>query len=126
MTDPTNTDKARYVAERLGLCWHEPTDDVTASGDWNICTCGFAYIKPENHRNPDYCADPRLVLGVMMKREDWPRFAQYICSIPYDFVFTPQTIELASCKWAIPTRHITETGLLLDAAYRFLREKEGV
>jgi hypothetical protein len=127
MTEPTNTDKARYVAERLGLCWHiRPLQDWDTPNMYYDPSCSKCGVNTDRVSNPTFL-DPAgriQLLELMMRREDWPRFAQYICSIPYDFVFTPQTIELASCKWAIPTRHITETGLLLDAAYRFLKEKE--
>ena len=30
------------------------------------------------NKNPDYCADPRLVLKAMMEREDYPYFSERI------------------------------------------------
>ena len=35
----------------LGLAYHRVTDDVTPNGEWRMCACGFAYIRPERHVN---------------------------------------------------------------------------
>jgi hypothetical protein len=72
-------DANQRFAELAGICWHEPvaTSDVEYSIihiGWR-CTCGGISCIAEN---PDYCADPRLVLEVMMKREDWPKFAPMV------------------------------------------------
>ncbi len=48
MTD----DRRRMLTEEvLGECWHGYTDGVTSDGQWRMCTCGYAYIIPEKHRN---------------------------------------------------------------------------
>jgi hypothetical protein len=110
MTEPTNTDKARYVIERLGMCWHIPY------GKYPLCkSCG----KPVTDKNPTFL-DPAgriQLLELMMGRSDCLEFAN---KVGY--------LESAKAWGSVYIRldYLTNTGLLLDAAYRFLKEKEGV
>jgi hypothetical protein len=115
MTEPTNTDKARYVAERLGLCWHEPM----AEGSQICGKCGnyFDFTEDVSEWNPTFL-DPagRIQLLELMKNQEvWYPFFVFIGSIPTD-----------SGRTCVPLFYLLDdTGLLLDAAYQFLKEKEG-
>jgi hypothetical protein len=106
MTEPTNTDKARYVIERLGLCWHLIEDHGL---DIYCQKCRAAVHYP----NPTFL-DPAgriQLLELMMRREDAYWFLCKIGPIACD---------------SIHISYLMQDGLLLDAAYRFLKEKEGV
>jgi hypothetical protein len=61
----------KKFAELTGICWHE-WDEVSLF----VMGCTKCGLKgdPNKHPNPDFCADPRLALKVMMKREDWDEF----------------------------------------------------
>jgi hypothetical protein len=109
MTEPTNTDKERYVAERLGLEWIEKPPHAPGC----ICyTC--------NHYNTPTFLDPAgriQLLELMMGREDFGEFwnqvhSGYVRVNLYRYIGTEFILD--------------NTGLLLDAAHRFLREKEEV
>jgi hypothetical protein len=122
MTEPTNTDKARYIVERLGLCWHEYDLDR----DYYVCSCGFftkygeaAIPHMKVNINPTFL-DPAgriQLLELMMGREDWPMFSRTLKYMvgEREFYGTEQQIAVG---------YITDTtGILLDAAYQFLKEK---
>jgi hypothetical protein len=132
MTEPTNTDKARYVAERLGLCWHEYDLDR----DYYVCSCGFftkygeaAIPHMKVNINPTFL-DPAgriQLLELMMGRDDWDLF----CSqIGYRYTnggnYNPIHGYVSCYQEFVNIDYLTEDGLLLDAAWRFLKEKEGV
>lgn len=85
-------DKNRKLAELLGLCWHETTVDAYLKAgppDAHLhhlpygmievppqCSCGLFAC---SHENPDYAADPRLVLREMiLKCKDWDGFVDRI------------------------------------------------
>ena len=63
MTD----DRRRMLTEEvLGECWHGYTDGVTSDGQWRMCTCGYAYIIPEKHRNRTFATWKDLGHGVVV------------------------------------------------------------
>ncbi len=47
----TDTERRRLQEQGLGELWHGYCDDVTRSGEYRMCLCGFAYILAENHIN---------------------------------------------------------------------------
>jgi hypothetical protein len=116
MTEPTNTDKARYVIERLGLCWHKVIAGYANHIGDVQCSCGKVFTEEEYQRhledhNPTFL-DPagRIeLLKLMMGREDNREmpFILWVSDTSY-----------------IDVRYIDNTGLLLDAVYQFLKEKE--
>jgi hypothetical protein len=112
MTEPTNTDKARYVAERLGLCWHEELDND------GYCLCGRYHSQMIGvHMNPTFL-DPAGRIQLLELMEKYPLFfAQLIYG-------TGKNVEAIDDDGYIPREYLKEESLLLDAAYRFLREKE--
>lgn len=73
------TDQHRRVLteDLLGERWHERTDDVTQDGNWCICACGYAFIKPENHVNrtfdtwEDYGRCIEAIKGKGLMEEWW-------------------------------------------------------
>lgn len=46
----TDDDK-KLLTELLGEVFHGYTDDVTPDGQWRMCSCGYAFIRRENHSN---------------------------------------------------------------------------
>ena len=58
----------KRFAELVGICWHE---DVSNTDFPLECSCGDPGCE---HSNPDYAADPRLVLEAMSVRDDWDEF----------------------------------------------------
>lgn len=57
----------KRLAELVGIPWNEPWEELDeCTGKVEICG---------KYDNPDFCADPRLVLREMMKREDWRLFS---------------------------------------------------
>jgi hypothetical protein len=124
MTEPTNTDKARYVIERLGLEWIERPPHAPGC----ICyTC--------NHYNTPTFLDPAgriQLLELMMGRfmigcyKDYDSFAGYLRGEGL-CISRESNLMTGPEKHAIFTDVIIDkdnTGLLLDASYRFLKEKE--
>lgn len=98
----------RRLAELFGICWI----DVNNLDDEGICLkCGKAY---ESHSNPDFAADPRLVLREMMKREDWMYFHESIgCLDPEHRYLDAVLIDYI----------LDQTGLLRDRAVEWLEGK---
>lgn len=66
--------KNKELHELFGHCWHEDWYPAPYSADSFICKkCKKEFSVPLP-ANPDYAADPRLVLREMEKRGDWPKF----------------------------------------------------
>jgi hypothetical protein len=111
MTEPTNTDKARYVIERLGLEWIEKPPHAPGC----ICyTC--------NHYNTPTFLDPAgriQLLELMMKREDWriKDSGGFISQIGIPSLHGVRLFD------NVKTEYILQPGILLSAAYDFLKEK---
>ena len=67
----------RELHEEFGYCWHEwEWSSENGQGAWKCRKCGKLSL--ERNDNPDYVADPRLVIREMMKREDWSAFCDQI------------------------------------------------
>ena len=66
----------------LGLAYHRVTDDVTPNGEWRMCACGFAYIRPESHVNLtfDTPADLHAILSAIVENGKWEDFCDYAFS----------------------------------------------
>jgi len=94
-------DKNREFHELVGLCWHEPESEQ--SNRFGYCrNCGKHM--PECESNPDYAADPRLILKEMVKRPDWDEFQKQVID-PFAYM-------------------LDDTGLLRDAAIKFIRKED--
>ena len=101
----------RKLHEALGRCWHEPA----ANKPWYCMKCKDYF----HHTNPDYCADPRLVIEAMMERKDWPLFLDYVGGDYY-----PPADPLAGNISLIDCNLILDkTGKLRDAAIEWLEVK---
>jgi hypothetical protein len=106
----------KRFAELAGICWHEITDGMDHQSYEGrvlyLCSCGEEFHNGELHievSNPDFCADPRLVLEVMVKREDWGEFL-------YESGYYKTRTELI--KLILDT-----TGLLAIKAIEFMEAK---
>lgn len=79
MTD----DRRRMLTEEvLGECWHGYTDGVTSDGQWRMCTCGYAYIIPEKHRNRTFATWKDLgdLKEKIVEMGEWESFLIYAAS----------------------------------------------
>jgi len=117
ITNPNET-----FAEMVGIPWHK---QISTKEDGYGCSCGFlAYFGGvygehiRNNPNPDYAADPRLVLKEMMKREDWPRFLDSIDGMHncYDY-----GQEIVWRDWIEVKYLLDTTGKLRDKAIEWLK-----
>jgi hypothetical protein len=106
----TNEEMNKYVAKKLGLCWHEWTCPGGA------CTCGSMnrYHQPENN-NPDFSTDAGTVqlLRLIMEMKGFNRlYMDFLCG---------------GNMW-IPTvkflKIFTTPGVLLKAVYDYFKEGE--
>ena len=105
-----------------GKCWHDlvpndwPHNRLLPIKHFKCTKCGIYTNSCEADINPDYAADPRLVLREMMKREDWPDFSERL------FWYIADKTELIKnfCEVFI----LDTTGKLRDAAIKFMKEKE--
>ena len=105
-------DRNKYFAELAGVDWHE--FNAESRGIYQcVCTEEFqTESELRRHckrRNNDYAGDPRKVLALMIRRQDWDRFCQFSLKgekvlnemlIPLKLVVdrTGETRELA-IKW---------------------------
>lgn len=87
----TTAEINKRFCELAGICWHERRTDTPYS-----CSCGedfsgaaHFYWHKDSHPNPDFCADPRLVLAVMMKQENFGEFLREIGGNGDDIEYAP-------------------------------------
>ena len=116
-------DKNRELHELLGKCWHETSVGYNRGWAYVRCSCGKQYHVPNDamHENPDYVADPRLVLREM---DQWDKLHQ----TPPDFRFDS---SLTAEYGLIPISYLInddgsfeQTGKLAEAATEFLRKEK--
>ena len=108
------TDKNRFVAEKLGLCWHRAVPDLRIGLPTRVsifCPCGKC---GSDEDNPDFSTDAGAVqlLRLMMERPDCDRLLRHI------------TGGIASPERMILAVTITTRGKLLDAVAEWLGWKE--
>ena len=112
-------DKNRALHELLGLCWHEFFPYILSTDPPGMSRCTKCkkpfrlYAAVFKTTNPDYAADPRLVLREMRKREDWRKFCMTIGDIGLN------DWPLIKSGYVMDT-----TGKLTDLAIKWLKEKE--
>ena len=72
MDDKTIERLMRY----LGLAYHRATDDITPNGEWRMCACGFAYIRPERHVNRTFTTwdDLGKLKDKLVEKGEWRYF----------------------------------------------------
>jgi hypothetical protein len=101
----------RKLHEALGYCWH---DDVLTCRK-----CGAFFIG-DDMENPDYVADPRLVVREMEKRGELEAFSFYVWDR------SDKLRYIASCLDIIRMVAIDTSGKLAQLALDWLKEqKEG-
>jgi len=71
----------RELHEALGYCWHEERPDILRIDDVLTCRKCGAFFIGDDMENPDYVADPRLVIREMEKRGCLDKFICYVCGI---------------------------------------------
>jgi hypothetical protein len=107
MTEPTNAEKARYIVERTEGCWHYSTSKTIGA----ICSCqkvsyNIAHAKKMNPTFTDPAGRIQL-LELIVKAGLWK---ELYSNLPWSTIVEDYLLD--------------NTGLLLDAAYRFLKEEE--
>jgi len=99
----------------LGKCWHENTRYSIFSGcriySYGSCPCGKWYCEA---KNPDYCADPRLVIEAMREHCCLLDFLMYAGFFPQD--------GHADESWLIEYI-MDKTGKLTKLATEWLKEQ---
>jgi hypothetical protein len=65
------TEINKRFCKLAGLCWHEETGWKNEEVFPSIDEQQYKVQYKIRYVNPDFCADPRLVREVLMKREDW-------------------------------------------------------
>lgn len=110
--------KNKRFAELCGICWHEI---IRRDENTKVCSCGEDYSLFDDYvcgrKNPDFAADPRLVLREMMKREDWLMFIQAVGDVHR---FNEKSSDF-EWKEMIPVEYMTDTtGLLRDRAIEWM------
>jgi hypothetical protein len=98
-------------------------------GEW-VCGCGFKVLWEDgkmaiqhlrSHNSPDYAADPRLVLEVMLSRKDGPLFMARLM-----YGFEQPGVEAIDWDNNIDVDYILDTtGKLRDLAIEWM-EKEAM
>jgi hypothetical protein len=84
------------------------------------CRCGqwlWYFDAPVEWGNPNYCADPRLVIEVMREKEDFVRFIRFL---------SKGMIEPAQSSFICIDLMMDKTGKLAELAIEWLAQKEGV
>lgn len=117
------TDKNRFVAEKLGLCWHEWDRTDNRYPTLRCKYCGICKTNPKGTSNPDFRSDAGAVqlLRLMTEREDWHNkknnsgFAHKIGT----FGFLLHNVG----QFYIHADYITTKGKLLDAVAEWFKEK---
>jgi hypothetical protein len=109
----------REFAELCGIHIHEYAK--TGASVWK-CSCGRVICSNPNVCGtdifyPDFVSDPRLVLREMMKREDWPEFAESLRQ-------HADKIGIGSMEYIIDLL-LDQTGLLVKAAITWMEGMKG-
>jgi len=114
MNDPQPENNKKF-AELVGICWHENDPPPIYTMEYGIvlvCKCGFKtqslteLNKHIKESNPDYAADPRLVLREM---ERIGKLMGFLIEL-----------NLGACGF-IYSYILDETGKVRDAAIKFMK-----
>jgi len=122
--DPRN----KKFAELCGICWHED-EWINHKYICKKCKASLSDSLP-GMWNPDFVIHPTLVLREMMKRDDWYDFSHSLWVETFSEVTTSKLSINYQVEFmierSIPNRYILDTteGRLLDAAIKFMEEKQ--
>jgi hypothetical protein len=102
----TTTEINKKLAGLLGIPWHEKSLAPVLPGE-ALCSCGFLFsrrtIRVHTKKcNIDFCADPRLVLREMMKREGFVAYLEERYSLQDIFCFLTDTtgnLAVKAIEW---------------------------
>jgi hypothetical protein len=109
----TDTELNKAVAEKLGIEWHEVVWKDCVSFKVKYCSCGYKYgFKDEEHSNPDFAANAKDLIEVLMKRDDWIFFREeigtwncyggknvWVSRISLDYILNPRLLCEEYLKW---------------------------
>ncbi|MFH1630372.1 MAG: hypothetical protein ABIE47_16845 [Pseudomonadota bacterium] len=110
-------DKNREFAELVGLCWHEK-EYYPLSGPTLQCDKCKEFIGSFDF-NPDYVADPRLVLREMMTKLTTPEFQRFVWRVGY----VRMGMNYGEVRYQIELDLILDTtGKLVKEAIEFRKE----
>ena len=123
-------DKNRELHELLGHDWHliiYHAESPNIIEYWS-CSCGKIltnyYLMKEHLKknNPDYAADPRLVLKELMKRKDWDNFSEFVLIAHTGLCVTSMVVDSSVQLVLFPLYYISDTtGKLRDMAIEWLK-----
>ena len=105
-------EKNRELNELLGLCWHSPVAPAMSHVGGSVCK----KCKQRFDANPDYAADPRLMLREMAKRKDCCDFLLRANALAGKHTLIGDLIHIDYM--------IEDTGKLRDQAIGWLKDRE--
>ena len=116
----------RELHEALGYCWHELEnigidESFKNYGDvfFHVCKkCGFLTDDCQEECNPNYVADPRLVIREMMKRGELEAFSFYVWDRSDKLRYIASYLDI------IRMVAIDQTGKLARLALDWLQKEE--
>ena len=75
----TDDQKKMLTEEIRGECWHGYTDDITPDGQWRMCSCGYAFIRRENHINRTFTSWQDLgdLKKKIVEMGEWDEFIDF-------------------------------------------------
>lgn len=113
------TDKNRFVAEKLGLCWHE-WDWRPDTQTYRCTKCNVYLMSIPVPTNPDFTLDAGTVqlLRLMEEHKDGKLFFARL-------MHRGPRVEAIDDDGLISRRYITTPGALLDAVAEWFGWKEG-
>ena len=115
----------KELHEALGHCWHEERPDILRIDDILTCRKCGAFFIDDDMENPDYVADPRLVIREMEKRGDWPRFCKKIGYAMGAIYASSQKPDPAPTRFLVYVDLIMDTtGKLATIARDWLKEQK--
>jgi hypothetical protein len=108
----------KELHEAFGHKWNEPDGSIGSV---------IAYGIDHTMGNPDYVADPRLVIREMEKRGDWPRFCKKIGYAMGAIYASSQKPDPAPTRFLVYVDLIMDTtGKLATIARDWLKEQKEV
>ena len=115
------TDKNRFVAEKLGLCWHN-WDWREVSQTYRCTKCNKYLMNIPVPTNPDFTLDAGTVqlLRLMEARKDYKEFISSLVESTYVYRGVLKVHHSIFIK-----DYITTPGALLDAVAEWFGWKEG-
>ena len=114
----TTEDKNRFVAEKLGMCWHKPALNFS-----RYChKCGKTIPKEDTTGNivrPDFSTDSGAI-QLLRLMEEHPEGSLFFARL----IYSGTNVESIDDDGYIPRKIITAPGALFNAVWEFFGGKD--